>query len=107
MLDELELYKLIGERLASARKRRPALTQDIMAKRLGLTRVSISNIERGKQKTPLSLIYKYCLVLNKDVFDILPKESEVLADKVSGTAVNIGNRSVVVPTKVAETISKI
>jgi len=108
MLNEDELYKIVGENLASARKSLLKITQLDMAERLNLTRTSISNIERGKQKAPLSLIYMYCLEVNKEITDILPNLSELSKDgNIAGKLISIGNVERVLPNSIADLIESI
>lgn len=52
-----DIYQRIGERVAFLREAR-GLTQEKLAGLVGLNRTSISNLEAGKQETPL-----YTLVL--------------------------------------------
>ena len=106
MLDEDELYKIIGERLAAARKRKRTLTQGEAATRLGITRTSVSNIERGKQKAPLHLIYKYCQIVEKTVTDILPS-LDIVVKANNKESVIIDGDAVPVSSAVADWIREI
>lgn len=108
MINENEIYKIVGENLASARKSRLKITQSDMAKRLNLTRTSISNIERGKQKAPLSLIYMYCLEVDKEITDILPNLRDLSQDgNVSGRVPRVSNIQGVLPNSIADLIESI
>jgi len=106
MLNEDLLYKLVGERLAAARKRKLSLTQDSIAELLGISRTSVSNIERGIQKAPLSLIYLYCIQIEKNIDEIIPSLDEVVTKK-TGTTVTIDGKSIVLPDSVAKLIGTI
>jgi transcriptional regulator with XRE-family HTH domain len=44
-----EVYKLVGQRIRAAREKR-GLSQEKLAERVDLTRTSITNIEKGRQK---------------------------------------------------------
>ena len=108
MINENEIYKIVGENLASARKSCLKITQSDMAERLSLTRTSISNIERGKQKAPLSLIYMYCLEVNKEITDILPNLRDLSQDgNVSGRVPRVSNIQGVLPNSIADLIESI
>ena len=48
-LDSLEVYRMVGERIREERKRQN-ITQEELASRVGLTRTSITNVEKGRQK---------------------------------------------------------
>lgn len=70
------LYEILGNRI---KKRREYLqiNQDKLGEKVGIGRTSISNIEQGRQKPPLSMIYKICQVLDIDVHVILPTNREI------------------------------
>lgn len=70
------LYALIGERLKRHRIER-GKTQAWLADRVGMLRTSITNIELGRQKAPLHVIYTLCAVLDVDPLDILPRLTEI------------------------------
>lgn len=106
MIDEKKLYLHIGKSLANSRKKNPQLTQETLANRLNLTRTSISNIERGSQKAPLDLIYRYCETIGVEISDVLPNFNDVCIT-TSGTPVDIGGQQRIVPEKVANLVNEI
>lgn len=56
------VHQLIGARIREARKL-SGVRQEELAERLGLTRTSISNYERGKQNLTIESLYALCGVL--------------------------------------------
>ncbi len=76
-LDERLLYETIGQGI---RRRRLELgiTQGQLAQTAGVLRSSIANVETGKQRSPLHLIYRLCAALNLDARQVLPDTSEVI-----------------------------
>jgi transcriptional regulator with XRE-family HTH domain len=76
--DERQLFETIGQRL---RERRLAIDvkQADLAKRLGLSRSSLANIEAGRQRIPLYTLYRICVELDIDVTALLPSLDEVLS----------------------------
>lgn len=70
------LYQILGSRL-KARREELGINQFDLGEKAGIGRTSISNIEQGRQKPPLSIIYKICNELNVDVHVILPTHSEI------------------------------
>ena len=70
------LYRELGARL---RERRTSLgiTQEKLAERSGVSRASIAIIERGKQRSPLHIIYQLCDAMDLEVTAILPSNKEV------------------------------
>jgi transcriptional regulator with XRE-family HTH domain len=75
--DEKEkFYRLIGERIKDARLK-SNLTQENFANFLGLSRVSVVNIEKGRQHPPIHLLWTIAKVLNTSVVELIPTiESE-------------------------------
>jgi transcriptional regulator with XRE-family HTH domain len=76
-VNESLLYKLIGERLRACRVKLD-LSQAELAERVGMLRTSISNIEAGRQKLPLHVLYLICHLLETDVESVIPSMEEVL-----------------------------
>ena len=75
MLDKEQqtiFYETIGEKIREARKLRN-LNQDILADKLGISRVSLGNIEAGKQRVPLHVLLDICESLNVTMNDIVPQ----------------------------------
>lgn len=73
-----ELYHMIGNNLRTARERvLPRLSQDNLAKRVGVTRASIVNIEAGRQRAPLHVLWHIAEVLGVEVSSLIPSSSEL------------------------------
>lgn len=77
-VDEDQLYHYIGQQL-KARRAALGLTQQQVARLIGVERTSITNIESGRQKLPLHLLYQLCAELEVNVHEVLPTPSDVLA----------------------------
>lgn len=66
-------YTLAGERVRSARID-AGISQELLARRVGLTRSSIANLEAGRQRVALHLFVSISDALNRDVCELLPKK---------------------------------
>lgn len=75
-INEKALYLEIGARLKQRRSER-GTTQDELADAVGLLRTSIANIESGRQRTPIHVLYNLCLALATDLEAILPSTKEI------------------------------
>lgn len=75
-VDERLLYSVVGERLKQ-RRLEANVTQAQLAEAAGVLRTSVTNIEAGRQKPPLHLLYRMCLALDVEVSSILPANDEV------------------------------
>src|SRR5258708_14357179 len=75
-VNETLLYHLIGENVKRQRVK-VDITQAQLADAVGVLRTSIANIEAGRQKLPLHLLYRLCMELGVEVVDILPGNAMV------------------------------
>jgi DNA-binding XRE family transcriptional regulator len=69
---QTEFYGRIGAGLRTLRKRRK-LSQDALAKLVGLTRTSLTNIESGRQHPPLHTFCDIVEQLQADFHDVVPR----------------------------------
>ena len=71
-------YEEFGRTLRDARQRPGSeLSQDKLAKRVGLSRTSITNIERGRQQIPLHMLYLLADALGLDPVLLLPDKRKM------------------------------
>jgi transcriptional regulator with XRE-family HTH domain len=69
---DLEIYRIVGAGIA-ARRKKLRLKQSEVADRIGLTRASLANIERGRQKLMLHQIYRLASALEVgSITDLVP-----------------------------------
>ena len=62
----------VGLRLQRTRKER-GITQAQLAKRLGLPRPSYANIESGRQRVPLDVVWRAAVVLGVSIAALVPE----------------------------------
>jgi len=91
-LEEDRLYEIVGGRIRDARERTsPRMSQDKLAKKLGVSRASIVNIEAGRQHPPLFLIWRVAEVLGVETTMLIPSHDEFLENiepvSLSGDAI--------------------
>jgi transcriptional regulator with XRE-family HTH domain len=81
-MSDLEIYRLVGSRIA-ARRKELRLKQVEVAAQIGLTRASLANIEKGRQKVMLHQIYRIAEALRiETILDLVPRRfSEDLSDQ--------------------------
>ena len=79
------LYQEFGQLLREARIAAD-LTQHEVATRVGLTRTSITNIERGTQHISLYQLFLLANAVGKEPTDLLPAGEESLEDLVPADA---------------------
>jgi transcriptional regulator with XRE-family HTH domain len=74
MDDRDEFYLAVGHRVRKARKAR-SLTQQALASLVSLTRTSITNIEKGRQKILLHTLADLAKALQVEYAALLPENS--------------------------------
>lgn len=75
------IYKELGSRLQAHRKA-ANLTQAVVAEGVGLNRTSISNIEKGRQRIPLHMLFAFSKVLGIPAVKLLPDEDILTEEEV-------------------------
>lgn len=75
MTDHGPFYKRVGENIR-ARRRALGLSQEGLAKAIGLKRPSLSNIEKGRQNILLHTFYDIADTLGSDPNALLPERSK-------------------------------
>ena len=63
-------------RLIQAKRKDKRIYQEKLAKKIGLSRSSIANIECGKQKVSLFQLHEICNVLSIEIEEILPSSDD-------------------------------
>jgi transcriptional regulator with XRE-family HTH domain len=80
-IDEKLIYESIGKKIKEFRENSriypEKITQELLARAIGVTRVSIANYETGKQSIYLSDLYKIADFLHVDVKEFLPSIDSV------------------------------
>jgi transcriptional regulator with XRE-family HTH domain len=73
---ESRLYRVFGSRLRELREEK-SVTQEELAKRVELSRTSITNIEKGRQRIMLHQLVELAEALDANPSDLIPQvESE-------------------------------
>jgi transcriptional regulator with XRE-family HTH domain len=75
-INESELYKRLGAQLRE-RRQLQGMSQIQLAKAVGRLRTSITNIEAGRQRVPIHMLYQLCQVLKIEAVALLPTNAEV------------------------------
>jgi transcriptional regulator with XRE-family HTH domain len=78
---EKAFYSAFGLMLSEARRKK-RISQEMLADELGLSRTSITNIEKGRQPVQLYSLYLIARLLRTDVKDLLP--SATVFDRPEG-----------------------
>ena len=74
---DCQMYRIIGERVRTAREKvKPKLSQSALARKLKVHRVSIVNIEAGRQHAPLHLLRRIAEVLNTEMVLLIPRRED-------------------------------
>lgn len=77
-LEQEQLYVWLGQKIHTYRKNRK-ISQTELGTRVGLSRASIVNIEKGRQHTPLHILFYIARNLKVSPRDLLPLDNEYLS----------------------------
>jgi transcriptional regulator with XRE-family HTH domain len=67
------IYKSVGEGISKLRRRRkPKMTQEKLARAADVSRASIANIEKGRHRIQLHVLYDIAAALEVAPHDLLP-----------------------------------
>ena len=103
-MDYDKIYREIGQRIRDVRESRK-MKQAELAELLGLTRTSVTNIERGKQKITLDSLYALCQRFGLEAQDLLPAVPSTEA--AQSNSVIVAGREYSVDAKVANSLSRL
>lgn len=70
------LFKLIGQRVARLRTQAD-INQAELARRVGVARTSITNLEGGRQRATLDHLHRIADVLDIELRDLIPSRAEL------------------------------
>lgn len=87
-MSEDELYKKIGEKIFEARIK-ANIKQEGLAESLELSRVSVVNIEKGRQRPSIFLLLKIAQLLKVDYTELIPLPQEIDNDSLEINNANI------------------
>jgi len=73
---KVEFYRHLGAKIRKFRTQRK-LSQDGLAKLIGLTRTSLTNIEQGRQHPPLHTFCEIVEQLRVDISELLPSPTAI------------------------------
>lgn len=74
-MDFNSLYRLIGERIRGAREK-IGLSQAKLAKKLQMSRTSVVNIEAGRQRLPIHVLWQIADEIGTEASLLIPMQSE-------------------------------
>ena len=72
-----DFYRVFGRQLAQVR-RTAGLSQQALGDRVGLSRTSIVNVEKGRQRVPLHMLIEFAAALGAEPATLLPPAAPVL-----------------------------
>jgi transcriptional regulator with XRE-family HTH domain len=75
-LDDRDLNRRVGERIQE-RRRQLEMTRTQLADAAGVLRTTVANIETGRQRIPLHILYKIAASLDMEAYDLMPPKAEV------------------------------
>lgn len=81
------------------------MTQSQLASEVGVLRTSVTNIETGRQKAPLHLIFKICAALGMETKAVVPENSQIV--RPANVPVEVDGEVRLMPPKAAEALERL
>ena len=76
------VYVEFGRNVRRFREREGfGLSQDALSKRVGLSRTSVTNIEKGRQQVPLHALYAFADALGVEPSELLPDKKSLSPER--------------------------
>lgn len=70
--DQAGFYEMCGTLLMLARKRK-RLTQAVLADKIGVTRATVANIEAGRIRVSVDVVWRCAIVLRVNILQLIPE----------------------------------
>lgn len=86
-MDEKRFYRFIGEKIREVRTKN-RYKQIELARKVGLERTSITNIETGKQNVTVLALYRICEVFQLDINKLLPNPEDLVEHDLDTSNLN-------------------
>lgn len=102
------LYRHIADRIKASRRSEEGVTrvtQGQLAKSIGVSRTTITNIETCAQYPTVAQLFAICAALNVPLASLLPSVSEVIQTPVSGAAIRISPKTAELVRRLRQTSS--
>lgn len=103
-IEEALLYQMVGKSIKQRRKE-VGMTQSQLATEVGVLRTSVTNIETGRQKAPLHLLFKLCAALGVETHNVIPENAEIVRPNV--VPVEVDGEVQYIPPKAAEALKRL
>ena len=103
-VNDFDLHRFIGHALRERRKE-TGMTQTDLARKVGLLRTSITNIEAGRQRAPLHVLYNICITLGVEAREILSANADALRESM--VEVDVGGTKKRVPPRAAKLLNEL
>ena len=100
-IDEALLYQRVGKSVRGRRKE-VGMTQAQLAAEVGVLRTSVTNIETGRQKAPLHVLFRICAALGVEVATVIPEYAEIV--RPNAVPVEVDGEVRLIPPKAAEAL---
>lgn len=110
MISEEKIYDHIRENIRRLREKHPVteekVTQDKLAKAIGIKRATLTNIEIGNQRAPIHVIYRLCDFFSVSLDEFLPQLSDLI-DENSNVQIDVGGDKHTLPSKASALVDRV
>jgi len=111
MISDEKVYTGVRQNILKLREKHPQterkVTQAELAKKIGIKRATLTNIELGNQRAPIHVIYRVCDFFGVSLEEVMPPISEVKESEIMDVnEVKVGGESHSVPAQLAGLVKK-
>ncbi|MDP9475224.1 MAG: helix-turn-helix domain-containing protein [Actinomycetota bacterium] len=103
-VNEELLYRAVGERVRR-RREEVQMTQSRLGAEAGVLRTSVTNIEAGRQRPPLHLLFKICAALGVETSTMMPANVDVTQPEA--VPVEVDGEVKLMPPRAAEALERL
>ena len=96
--DRVGFDREVGLRMQRARKAR-GITQEHLAQRIGMPRPSYANIESGRQRIPIDVVWRVAVVLGVGIDKLVPEPLNKRSGLASVVPIRAGAAAAAIPSQ--------
>ena len=111
MISDDKIYDGVRNNIQRLREKHPKtekkITQQALAKAIGIKRATLTNIELGNQRAPVHVIYRVCDYFGVPLEDVMPAISDVEEEaKPKKSIVDVGEERHSLPEQLSAAVKK-
>lgn len=111
MINEIKITDAIRANIRRLREKHPKterkVTQAELAEAVGIKRATLTNIEKGNQRTPIHIIYRLCEYFSVPLAEILPPVESFVEQCDADVEVEVGPDKYQITRKMSQLVNRV